>query len=299
MPAKLPRPRVQEGTGEEMAESTVYLNGEFVSYSEAKIPVEDRSIQFGDSVYEVVRYYKQRPFRMDQHMQRLQRSADMIELSLPPLDELIAAMGEVIRRDGMEDATVYIQVSRGVGSRFHGVPTGLTPTVIALANPAPIIRPKPYMTCVTIGDTRWSQPYIKTTLLLPNAMAREHARRMGADDAIMVRDGLLTEASASNVFAVFGDRLVTSPVSNYILPGITREAVLEMAREDGITCEERPVPATSLYQADGLLLTGTTPEVSPVVELDKRVIGTGHPPALHGRLMELFDEAALGVTAGA
>ncbi len=281
-----------------MAESTVYLNGEFVSYSEAKIPVEDRSIQFGDSVYEVVRYYNQRPFRMDQHMQRMQRSADMIELPLPPIDELIAAMGEVIRRDGMEDATVYIQVSRGVGSRFHGVPAGLTPTVIALANPAPIVRPKPYMTCVTIGDTRWSQPYIKTTLLLPNAMAREHARRMGADDAIMVRDGLLTEASASNVFAIFGDRLVTPPVSNYILPGITREAVLEIAWESGITCEERPVPATSLYQADGLLLTGTTPEVSPVVELDKRVIGTGHPPALHERLMELFDEAALGVPAG-
>ena len=174
----------------------MYLNGEFVSYSEAKIPVEDRSIQFGDSVYEVVRYYRKNPFRIEQHMRRLQRSADMIELPLPPIDGLVAAMGEVIRREGLEDATVYIQVSRGVASRFHGVPTGLTPTVIALANPAPIVRPKPFMSCVTIGDTRWSQPYIKTTLLLPNAMAREHARRMGADDAIMVRDGLLTEASA-------------------------------------------------------------------------------------------------------
>ena len=282
-----------------MAEPIVYLNGEFVSYSEAKIPVEDRSIQFGDSVYEVVRYYRKHPFRIEQHMRRLQRSADMIELPLPPIDGLVAAMGEVIRREGLEDATVYIQVSRGVASRFHGVPTGLTPTVIALANPAPIVRPKPFMSCVTTGDTRWSQPYIKTTLLLPNAMAREHARRMGADDAIMVRDGLLTEASASNVFAIFGDRLVTSPVSNYILPGITRGAVLEMARADGITCEERPVPATSLYQADGLLLTGTTPEVSPVVELDKRSIGTGQPPPLYDRLAELFDEAALGVPSGA
>ncbi len=281
-----------------MSEPLVYLNGEFVSYSEAKIPVEDRSIQFGDSVYEVIRYYGGRPFRVEQHMRRMQRSAEGIEMPMPAVDELVTAMNELVRRQNLSDATVYIQVTRGVAARLHGLPEISQQTVIAIARPAAVVRPKPSITCVMLSDDRWAKPYLKTTMLLPNATAREYARRLDADDAIFVRDGFLTESTASNVFVILGDRLVTPPLSNYILPGITREAILELARESGIACEERPVTTYELCQADGILLTGTNTEIAAVVRLDNRAVDDGQPPALVNRAAKLFDEAAMGVVAG-
>ncbi len=281
-----------------MSQPLVYLNGEFVKYSEAKIPVEDRSIQFGDSVYEVVRYYGGRPFRMEQHMRRMQRSAEGIEMPLPPVDGLISAANELVRRQELSDCTVYIQVTRGVADRFHGLPDISRQSVIAIARPAEVVRPKPSITCITVSDDRWAKPYMKTAMLLPNATAREHASRRGADDAILVRDGFLTEATASNVFIIVGSTLVTPPLSNYILPGITREAILEIAREAGIDCDERPVPVDELFRADGIFLTGTNSELPAVVRLDNRQVGDGRPPALFGLVAKMYDEAAIGVTAG-
>ncbi len=281
-----------------MSEPLVFLNGEFVNYSEAKIPVEDRSIQFGDSVYEVVRYYGGRPFRMEPHMRRMQRSAEGIEMPLPPVEGLISAANELVRRQQLSDCTVYIQVTRGVADRFHGLPDIPRQSVIAIARPAEVVRPKPAITCITVSDDRWAKPYMKTAMLLPNATAREHASRRGADDAILVRDGFLTEATASNVFIIVGTRLVTPPLSNYILPGITREAILEMAEGAGIDCEERPVPVNELFRADGIFLTGTNSEVPAVVQLDNHQIGDGRPPEVFEQVAKMFDEAAIGVPAG-
>ena len=281
-----------------MSEPLVFLNGEFVNYSEAKIPVEDRSIQFGDSVYEVVRYYGGRPFRMEPHMRRMKRSAEGIEMPLPPVDGLISAANELVRRQELSDCTVYIQVTRGVADRFHGLPDIPRQSVIAIARPAEVVRPKPAITCITVSDDRWAKPYMKTAMLLPNATAREHASRRGADDAILVRDGFLTEATASNVFIIVGSTLVTPPLSNYILPGITREAILELAQAAGIDCEERPVPVNELFRADGIFLTGTNSEVPAVVRLDNQQVGDGRPPALFEQVAKIFDEAAIGVPAG-
>ena len=281
-----------------MSQPLVYLNGEFVKYSEAKIPVEDRSIQFGDSVYEVVRYYGGRPFRMEEHMRRMERSAEGIQMPMVPVDELVAAANELVRRQELSDCTVYIQVTRGVADRFHGLPDIPRQSVIAIARPAEVVRPKPSITCITVSDDRWAKPYMKTAMLLPNATAREHASRRGADDAILVRDGFLTEATASNVFIIVGSTLVTPPLSNYILPGITREAILEMAREAGIECDERPVPVDELFRADGIFLTGTNSELPAVVRLDNHLVGDGRPPALFDQVAKMYDEAAIGVTAG-
>jgi D-alanine transaminase len=281
-----------------MSEPLVYLNGEFVNYSEAKIPVEDRSIQFGDSVYEVIRYYGGRPFRIEQHMRRMQRSAGGIQMPIPPVDELGTAANELVRRQALSNCTVYIQVTRGVAARLHGLPEIPRQTVIAIARPAEVVRPKPPITCITLSDDRWARPYMKTAMLLPNATARETASRLGADDAILVRDGFLTEATASNVFIILGSKLVTPPLSNYILPGITREAILEMAQVAGIDCDERPVPMDELYQADGIFLTGTNSELPAVVRLDNRQVADGRPPALFEQVAKLYDEAAIGVAAG-
>ena len=274
-----------------MAETLVYLNGQFLPYGEAKIPVEDRSIQFADGVYEVVRYYGGRAFRMPQHLARLARSAAGIEITLPPLDELRQAMDSLIERQGLTEGTVYLQVTRGVAARQHGLIENIAPTIIAIARPATSVRPRPTLKVVTYSDDRWARCYIKTTQLLPNAMARERARRLGADDAIFLRDGFVMEASASNVFVVKDERLLTPPLTNYILPGITREAIIELATEIGIPVSEEPITQQQLYTADEVFITGTNSELGPVVEVDGRKVGKGQIGPIFGRLLEAFDRA--------
>lgn len=269
----------------------VYLNGQFVSYEEAKVPVEDRGLQFADSVYEVVRYYDGRPFRMQQHLARLVRSAAGIELPLPPIEEIRQAMDALVERQGLQDATVYLQISRGPAPRMHGLIPDPNPTVIAIAREARSVRPRPTLRVVTVSDDRWARCYIKTTALLPNAIARERARRLGADDGIFVRDGFVMEATASNVFIVMNGRLLTPPLTNYILAGITREAVLELATGEGIPVSEEPIPAHLLYQADEIFLTGTNSELGPVIAVDGRTIADGHPGPIFNRVLAAFDVA--------
>lgn len=274
-----------------MAEPMVYLNGQIVSYDEAKVPVEDRSIQFADGVYEVVRYYNGRPFRMEEHLERMVRSAAGIELPLPPVDELKQAMNTLIEKQGLKDATVYLQVTRGSAPRKHGIVETSHPTVIAIARPAQSARPRPPMKAVTTSDDRWARCYLKTTQLLPNALARERASRLGADDAIFVRDGFVMEATASNVFVVKDGRLMTSPLTNYILAGITRGAILDLARQEGIPASEEPISAHLIYDADEVFITGTNSELSPIVEIDGRKIGTGQAGPVFERILAAFDAA--------
>ncbi len=270
----------------------VYLNGEFVTYDAARVPVEDRGLQFADGVYEVVRYYDGQPFRMEQHLARLVRSAAGIELPLPPVETLREAMDALIARQGLTDATVYLQVTRGAAPRQHGLIPTPTPTVIAIARPATSVRPRPTLRVVTTSDDRWARCYLKTTALLPNALARERARRLGADDAIFVRDGFLMEATAANVFVVRDGRLLTPPLTNYILAGITREAILELAAAAGIPATEEPIPAHLIYDADEVFLTGTNSELGPVVAVDGRPIGAGATGPVFEHLLAAFDAAA-------
>lgn len=273
-----------------MAEPLVYLNGEIVPYSAASVPVEDRAVQFGDAIYEVVRYYQGRPFRMAQHMRRLVRSAEGLELPLPPVEEIAAAMNDLVTRQGLREATVYLQISRGTQPRAHGVPSGLKPTVIAIARPATVARPRPTYRVITVSDDRWARCYLKTTMLLPNALARERARKLGCDDAIFLRDGFVMEATSSNVFLVKGGRLLTPPLTNYILAGITREAILEIAARTGLEAREDPISWQALYDADEVFLTGTNAELVPVVAVDGRTVGSGEPGPVFTRMLASFDE---------
>ena len=274
-----------------MPEPLVYLNGEYVSYDDARVPVEDRGLQFADGVYEVVRYYEGRPFRMEQHLRRLVRSAEGIELPLPPLNGIQEAMNELVRRQGFKDAAVYLQITRGTAARMHGLIANPTPTVIAIARPAQTVRPRPTLRVVTASDDRWARCYLKTTALLPNALARERARRLGAEDAIFLRDGFVMEATASNVFLVKDGKLLTSPLTNYILAGITREAILELAKQEGIPTSEEPIPAHLLYQADEVFLTGTNSELGPIVSVDGRQVGNGEVGPIFKRILAAFDAA--------
>ena len=272
----------------------VYCNGEYVSWQDATVPAENRAMLFGDAIYEVVRYYGGKPFRLDRHFDRLARSAAGILMPPPPLAEIEEAMTELVGRQSLSDASVYVQVTRDAGPRSHSLPTEPRPFVIVIAREVPVSRPRKPINAITVSDDRWSKCYLKTTMLLPNTIAREVARRRGAQDALFVRDGFVMEASASNFFAVIDGRLVTAPLSNYILGGITREVVLELAKAEGIPLAEEPIPAWTLDGASEAFLSGTLSEVTAITEIDGRRVGDGRPGPVFERIAAAFDRM-LGV----
>jgi len=274
-----------------LTEPTVYLNGQYVPYSRALVPVEDRAFLFADGVYEVVRCYDGRPFHLDRHFQRLRDSARGLELPLP-LDEagFDRIVAELLLRNGLREATVYLQVTRGAAPRQHHFPDDSAPTVVAIARPAespPEDQVRRGVAVITVPDTRWGFCYLKTVGLLPNVLARQQARREGAHDAVFVRDGLVTEASASNVFCVFDGVVYTHPLAN-ILPGVTRAVVLEILDELGLPCREEAVPLQRFRAADEVFLTGTTVEVMGVAQVDGRPVGAGQTGPVTLRVWEAF-----------
>jgi D-alanine transaminase len=270
----------------------VYLNGAFLRREAASLPLDDRGFLFGDGVYEVSPFYGGVPFRLNRHLDRLRRGlkALQIDFDLTGLEEIHA---ELLLRNGMGDAEaamVYVQVTRGAAPRAHPFPDPPTrPTVYAYAKrihpPSQAEWARGY-SAVTVQDLRWARADLKTVQLLPNVLAQQTARAAGASDALLVRDGLALEGALTNLFVVFGERVATHPLSNQILPGITREAVVEVARSLGFGVEERPIPLEELREATELFFTGTTAEVRPVIQVDGRPIGNGRVGPISRRLHE-------------
>jgi D-alanine transaminase len=262
---------------------TVFLNGQFVPYEQAVVPVEDRGFLFGDGIYEVIAAYGGRFWRLEEHLDRLERSALAIHLTLPLGREAIRqAARELLRRNGLErsDATLYLEVTRGPARRNHLFPEEPHPTVVMIARPMPAADPaltRDGVSAITVPDIRWQSVHIKSICLLPNVLAKQAAHEAGAFEAILVREGVLTEGSSSNLFVVFGRELHTHPEGPFILSGVTRGAVIEVARDLGHPVVERAVPLEELWQASELFVTGTTSEVVPVVRVDERPIGDGQP----------------------
>jgi D-alanine transaminase len=260
---------------------TVYLNGAFVPYEQASIPVEDRAFMLADGIYEVARVYGGRPFQMEAHLKRLARSARELRLPEPDLAELDRASRELLTRNNLSEATIYIQVSRGAyNPRTHAFPTGtVTPTVLIIARPAkaPEEKWETGVKAITVPDQRWARCDIKSVALLPNVLAKQAATDAGAYEAIFVRDGFAIEGSSSNFFAVIDGEIWTYPACNYILRGITRDVVIESAREAGFSVREEGIPVAALSRASELWVTSTTTEVMPIVTIDGRPVGDGKP----------------------
>lgn len=276
----------------------VLLNGRFVPYEEAVVPVDDRGFQFAESVYEVIRVYRGQPFEMERHMRRLRASLGAVGIDLGDrLEELPSQCLELLSRSGLREAAIYVQVSSGAAPRSHLSPPGLSPNVVAIVSPA---SPPPEevrqkgIRVITVPDDRWARCYVKTTMLLPNTTAKRRAAEVGCQDALFIRDGFLMESTAGNAFAVLDGTLRTPPKSNYILHGITREVLLELARSEQIPCVEDPIPLTRLYDADELFITGTVSELVPIVMVDGKPIGTGRPGPMFTRLLGLYRRYALG-----
>jgi D-alanine transaminase len=274
--------------------STAYLNGTFLPKAEATISVDDRGFLLGDGVYEVTPFYEGVPFGLDRHLARLTKGLEAlrIDFDVPSLEvmhrELIARNG----LDSVDRSMVYMQITRGVAPRTHYFPEAdVTPTIYAFAKawsrPADDAWNRGF-TAATVPDRRWSRVDIKTICLLPNVLAFQAAKDAGADDAILVRDGVAIEGAHQNFWGVFDGTAVTHPVTGHILPGITRGILLEEARAAGVPVEERPIQVEELALADELFFTGTTGEVRPVVEVDGRAVGDGRVGDMTRRLSDLL-----------
>ena len=278
----------------------VYFNGRFCDPARAGLSLDDRGHLFGDGVYEVVRYYGGRPFRMADHVERLRRSLAGIELTGVDPGALAEASDTLVRQQGLTDAKAYWQATRGVpadvAERDHLITDAPPrPTVFILVGPVDPLTPGPVpsQTATVVEDCRWSRCWIKSTMLLPCSLARTHARRRGFGDALFERhkpNGSvhLTEASAANLFLVDAGAVRTHPADRWILGGVTRLHLLELCGRLGIPAVEQPFDRAALMEADEAFTCGTTHEVTAVTAVDGRPIGTGRSGPIAQRLWEAF-----------
>jgi D-alanine transaminase len=274
----------------------VYLNGEFMPLEAARIPVLDRGFIFGDGVYEVVPVYSRRPFRMAEHLRRLQHSLDGIRLANPLSDaQWTALMTDIIAKNESagEDQSVYLQVTRGVAKRDHAFPKDVKQTVFMMSSP--LTTPSQEQidhgaSAITAADFRWLKCDVKSVSLLGNCLLRQMAVDAGATETILFRDGKLTEASASNVFVVKNGVLLAPPKNHLVLPGITYDVVLEIARAREFEVEVRDISEAETRSADEIWVTSSTKEVLAITTLDGKPVGDGKPGMLFRRMHALYQD---------
>ena len=288
-----------------LPDTLCYLDGNYLPVRDARVSVLDRGFIFGDGIYEVVPVYGQRLFRFAEHMARLGRSLAKVRIANPHSNEqwlercrrLVAALAE---KTGAVDQLVYLQVTRGVAPRDHVMPEDIAPTVFMMANPMkpPTAEQRHKgVACITARDFRWEHADIKSTSLLGNVMARQMSADRGAVETIMFRNGVLTEASASNVWVVHEGAVLGSPKSEHVLEGIRYELIKELCEECGIAYNLRPIPEGEVLAADELLLSSATKEILPVTTLDGDPVGhgalRGKPGPVYARLHEAYQRAKL------
>jgi D-alanine transaminase len=272
----------------------VFLNGEFVALEDAKVSVLDRGFIFGDGVYEVVPVYSRVPFRLDEHLARLERSLAAVSIRNPyGRAEWRRFIAELVARQGFEDQGVYFQVTRGVAKRDHAFPKNAVPTVFMMATP--LVGPPRELVeagaqAVSAVDYRWLRCDIKSISLIGNVLLRQVSAEADAAETILFRDGRLTEASASNVFIVRRGAIAAPPKSALILPGVTYDVVVELAQAAGLPLELREVSEAEVRGADELWVTSSSKEVLAIVRLDGAPIGDGRPGPVFRRMYRLYQD---------
>jgi D-alanine transaminase len=272
----------------------IYLNGEFMPIEQARIPVLDRGFIFGDGVYELIPVYSRRPFRLAEHLRRLQHSLRSIKLANPHDDatwtQLISRLVEL---NEPEDQSVYMHVTRGPAKRDHAFPKDVAPTVFLMSNP--LTTPPPQQVregvrAITAVDNRWLRCDIKAISLLPNVLLRQEAVEAGCVEAVLLREGFMTEGAASNIFVVSNGVVLAPPKNHLMLPGITYDVVLELAQANGIPYEVREISEAELRRAEEIWLTSSTKEVLAITRLDSAPVGEGKPGRMFARMYQLYQD---------
>lgn len=279
-------------------QALAWIDGKTLPLAEASVSVQDRGYLFADGVYEVIRAYGGRLFAAVDHLERLARSAQGIALALPHEPASYGAIAKrLMNQAGLQDAEVYLQVTRGAGRRNHLFPTDSAASAMLWVQPLRAADPALKTTgvqVVTLPDERWSRCHLKTISLLPNVLAKQEAYARGAFEALLVRDGSVTEGSTCNAFFVKDGKLVTAIADNRILPGITRAHLLVQAAALGILVEERDIQAVELGAFTECFVSSTTMEVMPVVGIDGKPVGAGEPGPVTQRLAEALSAHIAG-----
>ena len=282
-----------------LPDTLCHLNGQTLPLRDAKVSVLDRGFIFGDGVYEVIPVYGRRLFRFDEHMARLARSLSKLRIPNPHLcDGWLALVRELVAAQPSEDQLVYLEITRGVALRDHVMPVGLAPTLFVMTSamkpPSAEMRHHG-VTCITARDFRWERGDIKSISLLGNVLARQISADHGAAETVMLRDGWLTEASASNVWVVHEGALLGPPKSDEVLEGIRYDLLKELCDEVGIAYNLRPIDESDVRSADELMLSSATKEVLPITKLDGDLVGhgamRGRPGPVYARLYEAYQRA--------
>ena len=272
----------------------VFLNGKVLPLEQASVSVLDRGFIFGDGVYELVPVYSRVPFRLDEHLARLERSLAAVAIRNPyARAQWRAHLYALIDAQPFEDQAVYFQVTRGVAKRDHAFPENAEPTVFMMSSP--LVTPPQALvesgaTAVSAQDDRWLHCDIKSISLIGNVLLRQRSAEAGAAETILFRDGRLTEASASNVFIVKGGVILSPPKSSLILPGITYDVVAELARAEQLPLEFRQIEEGEVRAADEIWVTSSSKEVLAIVRLDEQPVGEGRPGPAFRRMYRLYQE---------
>jgi D-alanine transaminase len=277
-----------------MSSQLVYLNGKYLPLNEAKVSVLDRGFIFGDGVYEVIPSYGSKALRFEHHMQRLQNSLDAIRIKNPLsntqwqeiIEKLIAATDS-------QDQYIYLHITRGVASRDHRFPDKTEPTVFVMCNVLHAVDAellKTGVTAVTLDDIRWQYCNIKAIALLPNILLRQQAVDKGAAEAILIRDGNVTEGAASNTFIVNKGVIKTPPKDQKLLPGITRDLVVELAKSNNMPIEETIISEKEFLEADEIWLTSSTKEILPVTKINDQQVAGGKPGPVWHEMNQKYQE---------
>jgi D-alanine transaminase len=268
-----------------------FINGTFIPINKEVVPIDERGHQFGDGVYEVIRVYHSQPFMLHEHLQRLENSATAIKIKINySISELEQFIIEGIKKSELSDAEVYIQVTRGMARRNHLFPD-VSPSTSMTIRPArniPKEQRENGIRVMLMPDERWQNCYIKSLNLLPNILAKQEAVLAGCAEAILVRDGFVTEGSSSNIYVIKEHILYTTPLSKHILHGITRQAVLALASKIGISVVEKEMTPEFLKEGDEAFITSTSIEVLPIIAVDEHIIGIGKPGAITLKLQEWY-----------
>ncbi len=280
----------------------IFLNNQFISKEKACVHINDRGFQFADGVYEVIKFYKNNPFRFSEHLKRLERSLKEVKIEYTEISDLENICYELIRMNQLKDgyAGIYIQITRGSHPRIHPFPENIEPTVCIDSFTLPPKKEQLIdgIKVITRPDIRWLRCDIKSVALLANVLMIQEAAELGSKECILVRNGIITEGTHSNVLGIRDGEVITHPDSNYVLPGITKAAVKDICTANNIKFVEKPFTETEVATLDELMVAGTGNEITPVVHVNDIMIGEGKPGALTRFIQKKFFEMTYESLAG-
>ncbi|VAX01264.1 D-alanine aminotransferase [hydrothermal vent metagenome] len=277
-----------------MTTQTVYLNGNFMPLNEAKVSVLDRGFIFGDAIYEVIPVFAGKLFRFEEHLQRLNNSLNSVKIKNPySSQQWLSIFTDLIVKNNSETLSIYLQITRGVAPRNHIFSDNITPTVFIMATPLAPLNDSILengVAIVTMDDIRWQYCQIKTTSLIANILLRQQASEQNAVEALLIKDGFVTEGAASNVFVIKDNIIFTPPKTNNVLPGITRDLVVELAQNNKLDIREQAIPQSALQSADEIWLTSSMKDILPVTTIDNSNVANGKPGPLWQKLHRAFND---------